>query len=294
MGEHHHHGHRAESNLKLAFWLNAVFALVEIAGGVLTNSVSILSNAFHDLGDSVALGLAWYFQRVSAKERDATYTYGYKRYSLVGASISALILLAGSVVIIVHAVPRLMAPEPVKVQGMVYLALAGILVNALAMLRLREGHSQNEKVISIHLLEDVLGWTAVLIVGIVMRYWDVPVLDPVLSLMITCFILYRAFGSMKETFGIFMQAMPSKEEMAHYKEHLVGIEGIEDVHDMHFWTLDGNYHIGSLHVSVNPLISVAASEEIKKAVRDFLRDEGYEHTTIEIEPSGQPCELKDC
>lgn len=278
----------------MAFWLNALFALVEIAGGIMTNSVAILSDAFHDMGDSVALGLAWYFQRVSSRQRDEKYTYGYKRYSLVGATISAAILLIGSIIIISQAVPRLFAPETVHAKGMLYLAIAGIIINGLAMFRLKGGHSQNEKVISLHLLEDVLGWVAVLIASIIMNYWNIPILDPILSLIITTFILFRVFGNMRQTLRIFMQAAPSEEEVEHLKTHLVEISGVIDVHDMHFWTMDGIYNIASLHVSVNPTITVSETEVIKLEVRSLLKTEGFAHTTIEIEPDGKLCELSDC
>jgi cobalt-zinc-cadmium efflux system protein len=290
----HSHEHKVLSNLKMAFWLNAVFALIEIAGGIFTNSIAILSDAFHDMGDSVALGLAWYFQRISTKKRDDIYTYGYKRYSLVGATISAVILLIGSVIIIFKAVPRLITPEPVHTQGMMYLAIVGIIINGLAMFRLKSGHSQNEKVISIHLLEDVMGWVAVLVASIVMKFFDIPILDPLLSLCITAFILFRVFGNMKQTFRIFMQATPSKEQVDHFKIHLAGIKGIVDLHDMHFWTMDGSYNIASLHVSVDPDLSFPESEIIKQEVRTFLKEEGFAHTTIEIEPGGKLCELHDC
>lgn len=295
--EHHHthnHNHKAEANLKMAFWLNAVFAVIEIAGGIFTNSIAILSDAFHDLGDSVALGLAWYFQRISAKQRDDIYTYGYKRYSLVGAALSAVILLTGSIIIIIKAVPRLINPEQVHIQGMMYLAFIGIIINGLAMFRLKKGHTQNEKVISIHLLEDVLGWVAVLIASIVMKFYSVPILDPILSLAITAFILFRVFGSMRQTFRIFMQATPSKEQVDYFKKQLTTIEGVIDVHDMHFWTMDGSYNIASLHVSVDPKLTVTDSEIIKYEVRTFLEKEGFAHTTVEIEPGGKLCELLDC
>ncbi len=295
MSSHNHtHDHKAEANLKMAFWLNAVFALVEIVGGILTNSIAILSDAFHDLGDSVALGLAWYFQRFSAKQRDDIYTYGYKRYSLVGAALSAIILLVGSVIIIFKAVPRLISPEPVHTQGMMYLAFAGIFINGLAMLRLNKGKTQNEKVISIHLLEDVLGWVAVLIASIVMKFYDVPILDPLLSLLITAFILYRVFGSMRQTFRIFMQATPSDEQVDYFRTNLAAINGVLDIHDMHFWTMDGSYNIASLHVSVDPEMTVSETETIKSAIHTFLEHEGFTHTTIEIEPGGKLCELHDC
>lgn len=297
MTEHHHmhtHVHKAESNLKMAFWLNAVFALIEIAGGIFTNSVAILSDAFHDLGDSVALGLAWYFQRLAKKQRDDVYTYGYKRYSLVGAAISAIILLIGSVIIIMKAIPRLFAPEPVHIQGMIYLAVIGIVINGLAMLRLKKGDTQNEKVISIHLLEDVLGWVAVLVASIIMKFIDVPVLDPILSLIITTFILFRVFGNMRQTFRIFMQATPSKDQVNHFGSHLATIKGVTDVHDMHFWTLDGSFNIASLHIAVDPVITISQSELIKQEVRAFLKQEGFGHVTIEIESEGKHCELQDC
>jgi cobalt-zinc-cadmium efflux system protein len=295
--EHHHshnQNHSAEANLKMAFWLNAVFAVIEIAGGIFTNSIAILSDAFHDLGDSVALGLAWYFQRISTKQRDDIYTYGYKRYSLVGAAISAIILLIGSVIIILKAIPRLISPEQVHVQGMMYLAIIGIIINGMAMFRLRNGHSQNEKVISIHLLEDVLGWIAVLAASIAMKFFDVPVLDPILSLLITAFILFRVFGNMRQTFRIFMQATPSKEQVEHLRSKLNLIKGVIDVHDMHFWTMDGSYNIASLHVSVNPELTVSDTEIIKLEVRTMLNAEGFSHSTIEIESEGKLCELHDC
>lgn len=290
----HHHEPHAEANLKIAFWLNAVFALIEIAGGILTNSIAILSDAFHDLGDSVALGLAWYFQRISSKQRDEIYTYGYKRFSLVGATLSAFILLVGSIIIISRAIPRLVSPEPVHTQGMLYLAIAGIIINGLAMLRLKDGHTQNEKVISIHLLEDVLGWVAVLIASIVMKFYNIPILDPILSLIITTFILYRVFGNMRQTFRIFMQAAPSKEKVDHFKLNLAKIKGIIDVHDMHFWTMDGSYNVASLHVCVDPGMEVSETETIKSDIRNYLKSEGFGHTTIEMEPSGKLCELIDC
>jgi len=290
----HNHNHKAEANLKMAFWLNAVFAIIEIAGGLFTNSMAILSDAFHDLGDSVALGLAWYFQRVSTKQRDDIYTYGYKRYSLVGAGISSIILIIGSVIIISEAIPRLISPEPVNTKGMFYLAILGIVINGLAMFRLKKGQTQNEKVISIHLLEDVLGWVAVLIASIVMQFVEIPVLDPLLSLVITAFILFRVFGTMRETFRIFMQATPSKEKVNHFRQHLIAIEGVIDVHDMHFWTMDGSYHVASLHVSVDENLTVSGTESIKLKVRTFLENEGFGHVTIETEPGGKLCELLDC
>lgn len=291
---HHTHEHQAESNLKTAFWLNALFAIIEIAGGIYTNSIAILSDAFHDLGDSAALGLAWYFQRYSSKKRDANYSYGYKRFSLAGAVSSSAILILGSVYIISEAIPRLFAPEIVNTKGMLLLAVIGIAVNSAAMFKLKKGRSQNEKMISLHLLEDVLGWVAVLVAGIVMHIYEIPILDPLLSLLITLFILYRAFGNIKQTLRIFMQATPSPEKVELLKNKLLEIEGITDIHDLHIWTLDGSYNIATLHISVDPNSRLTDTEFIKSEVRNTLIHEGFEHSTIEIEPDGKLCELINC
>ena len=160
---HHHDHHGDVKNIKVAFFLNFGFAIIEIIGGFLTNSVAILSDAVHDLGDSLSLGLAWYFQKYSRKKSDSTYTYGYRRFSLVGALANSLVLIVGSILILTEAIPRIFNPQQAHPQGMMMLAVLGIAVNGVAMLRLRRGKSLNEKVVSLHLMEDVLGWIAVLV-----------------------------------------------------------------------------------------------------------------------------------
>ena len=165
MGHHHNHHRRGQStkNLKVAFFLNLSFTVIEFIGGLITGSMAIMSDALHDLGDSISIGLSWYFQNLSEKKRDNTFSYGYKRFSLLGAIINAVVLLVGSVIIISKAAPAIMNPSQVNEKGMLYIAIFGVVVNGAAVLRLRKGSSINERVISLHLLEDVLGWVAVLI-----------------------------------------------------------------------------------------------------------------------------------
>ena len=192
---HHHH---AIKNLKVAFALNFTFTFIEVIGGFLTNSIAILSDALHDLGDTLAIGLSWYFQKLSGKSRSQKFSYGYKRFSLVSALISAIILLVGSVLIIYKAIPRLINPEIVHVKGMFVIAILGVLVNGIAVLRLKKGHSSNERVVMLHLLEDVLGWLAVLFGSVLMYFFDWPIIDPILSIMIATFILWNALKNIKE------------------------------------------------------------------------------------------------
>ena len=188
---HAGHDHGSESNLKVAFFLNLGFTIVEIIGGLLTNSIAILSDALHDAGDTASLGLAWYFERVSERGRTSRLTYGYKRFRLLGGLITGLLLIAGLAFVLWKAVGRLISPEPVNAPGMMVLAVIGILVNGAAVLRVRKGTSLSEKVVSWHLLEDTLGWGAVLIGAGIMAIWDLPIIDPILSIGISLFVLWN-------------------------------------------------------------------------------------------------------
>ncbi len=204
---HPHPNHdRIQKNFTLAFWLNTGFAILEIAGGLYTNSVAILSDALHDFGDSLSLGLAFYFQRKSLKKRDDYFSYGYKRFSLLGAFINSLILIIGSIFILQEAIHRLARPEQANAKGMLALAFIGIVVNAIAMFRLRSGGSINERVVALHFLEDVLGWVAVLIGSVVMLFADVPILDPILSMLIAGFILFNVTRTFVRRSGSFCKA----------------------------------------------------------------------------------------
>lgn len=228
---HNSHNHNNESRtgvtrLRMVFFLNLLFALVEIAGSFLTNSVAILSDALHDLGDSLSLGLAWYFQKLSSRQRDKLFSFGYMRFSVLGALINSMVLIIGSVFIISKAIPRIFNPETVHVQGMFYFALIGITINGIAAWRLKKGHSVNEKVISIHLLEDILGWAAVLVASIVMMFYDVPLLDPLLSLIITIYILWNVLKNLKSTLRIFLQGTPEETAVADIEKQLLAINEV--------------------------------------------------------------------
>ena len=291
---HTHEHNTPEGNLKLAFWLNTLFALVEVAGGIATNSFAVLSDALHDAGDSVALGVAWYFQRVSARKRDDTFSFGYKRFSVLGALINSLILLSGSCIILVVAIPRIIHPQPVHANGMIFLALLGLIVNGYGMLKVRKGNTQNEKVISLHLLEDVLGWIAVLVVSVVLHFYDIPVLDPLLSVAITLFILFRLFGNLGKTFRILLQGTPTQMETEEIREHLLQLPDISNIHDVHTWTMDGSYHIATIHLEVTRELSLMETEELKVKVRHELQKLHIQHATLEIELQGQSCVLNTC
>lgn len=292
MGHHHHHHH--SGNLKIAFFLNISFTIIEIVGGLLTNSMAILADALHDFGDSISLGLAWYFDRVSHKERDKNYTYGYKRFSLVGAIINAFILTIGSVFILSETIPRLFNPQTPDAYGMIWLAIVGIIINGLAVLRLKGSHSLNEKVVYLHLLEDVLGWVAVLVGAITMYFYDVPIIDPLLSLGISVFILINVIKNFKSVFNILMQGVPNETNTKAIKKYIKSLDGVEEIHDLHIWSMDGEYNVLTAHVVLKGQPTMEDLKPIKKEIHNNLGNYGINHATLEFEMADEECVLMDC
>jgi cobalt-zinc-cadmium efflux system protein len=287
---HHHHGtDRGAGGLRMAFFLNLGFTVVEIAGGLLTNSVAILSDAVHDLGDSVSLLFSWSMDRVSRRRRTGTQTFGYKRYSVLGAVVSAAVLLVGSVFIMLEAVPRLFEPEAVHPEGMLPLALAGIAFNLLAVLRLRGGSSLNQRVVMLHLLEDVLGWVGVLVVSVVLFFADVPILDPILSIAVTVFVLSRIWPRLRHALGVFLQYAPSDIDIEGIEAQVEAMPHVRGLHDMHLWSLDGSYHLFSTHVVVDDDLKLSALEELKSGIKAALAERGIHHVTLEFESEAAGC-----
>ena len=284
---HHHHSHDGEYNIGIAFLLNISFTIIELIGGYMTNSVAIISDAVHDFGDSISLGMAWYFQKISKKEKTDKYTYGYKRFSLLGAIINSIVLVVGSIYIITEAVPRLFAPQETSAKGMFALAIVGIIINGAAVLKTRTGDSINERVVSLHLLEDVLGWAAVLVGSIIMHFTGLTIIDPILSIGIAGFVLFNVYGNIKDVLPILLQGTPEHIEIAHIVEHVMELEEVEEVHDIHIWSLDEEYNIMTIHVVLKDWLREEEIVKLKSEIRSILEDEGVQHSTIEFESKSE-------
>lgn len=292
---HHHHHHSSTGNISVAFFLNLGFTIIEFIGGILTNSLAIMSDALHDLGDSLSLGLAWYFEKISTKKPTEKYSFGYKRLSLLGAIINSVVLIVGSIFIISEAIPRILKPEQADAKGMMWLAILGILVNGAAVLKLKKGNSINERVVSLHLLEDVLGWGAVLIASIVMQFWDIPVLDPILSLLIAVYVLTNVYKNIKDSLLIILQGAPENISVENIKIELEQFTEIVSVHDCHIWTMDGNYTVFTIHVVLSENYDLIEIEELKKRLKTLLHDKFHiEHITLEFELQNTECSYLHC
>jgi cobalt-zinc-cadmium efflux system protein len=288
--DHLHRRHHEEGNIGWAFFLNFSFTIIEVIGGIWTNSLAILSDALHDLGDSLALGLAWYFQRLSKKDRDQRFSYGYGRFSLLGALINSTILVVGSVVILAHAIPEILQPEPTNSLGMMWLAVLGVIVNSLAVFNLKKGKSLNEKVVRLHLLEDVFGWIAVLIGAAIIYFTHWYFIDALLSIGIAGWILWNAWKNLRHSLKIFLQSIPDTVDLKSIHNTLLAHPAIRDVHDCHIWTMDGEYNILSIHLIIDENSTLSEQAVIKKEAKHMLKDENIDHITIEFEGQEEECD----
>ena len=278
----HDHAHSdANGRLGLAFGLNVAFTVIELVGAWYTSSTAIAADALHDLGDSLSLAFAWGMQGVSGRGPTPTFTYGFRRLSLVGALVNAIVLLVGGAIVLREAIPRLWDPGQPDAAGMLGLAVLGVLVNGAAVLRVRSGKSLNERVVTLHLLEDVLGWVAVLIVSVVMLFAKLPVLDPLLSLAVTAWVGVNALRNLKKTVDVFLQAVPDDIDVEELKRSAREVEGVAELRHVHVWSLEGEHHVltGTLVVACDTLDGAL---DAHARVRERLEGEGVEHVTMEI------------
>ena len=290
-----HHSHEGEgaASLKFAFFLNLGFTVTEIVGGVLTNSMAIVADAVHDLGDSLSLGLAWFLDDYSARGSDRKYSYGYRRFSLLGALVTTVILLAGILFVVAKAVPRLMHPEPAQAGGMAILSVVGILVNGAALLRLQRGKSLNVRMVAWHFLEDVLSWVAVLVVSILLIFGNLFILDPILSILIALYVMVNVLKNLKKTLELFLQAVPGDIDLVDIERKLLAIDMVKSIHHLHAWSLDGDHNILTSHLVVDDRVSDAELVRIRKEIRRILDGLNFEHTAIEIGREGESCRMKE-
>lgn len=285
----HHHHHHQSNGIVWAFYLNLGFTVVEFIGGYLFNSAAIMADAVHDLGDSFAIGLAWVFQALSLRSASQSYSYGYRRFSLLGALVNCAILLIGAAWIITVTLPRLLNPEMPHAQGMMGLAVLGCAINGYAVFKLSKGTSLNERALNLHLLEDLLGWVAILVVAVILNFKEWPILDPLLSLAFTIMIVCGAIRILRSTGEVFLQAVPDKQAHARIKAKLEQLEEVDQIHHLYFWSLDGERHVLTAHVLLKQPLSNQLQKQLKHTIAEELAEFELEHTTIELEWPGEEC-----
>ena len=279
---------KTEKNILIAFLLNISFSIFEFFGGLFTNSVAILSDSIHDLGDAVSIGISYFMERKSKKPSDNKYTYGYIRYSVLGGVITTTILLVGSILVIISAIKRLINPVEVNYQGMIIFAVIGVILNFIAAYVTKEGESINQKSVNLHMLEDVLGWIVVLVGAIIMNFTDIKILDPIMCIGVALFILFNALKNLKIVLDLFLEKTPNDIDIEELKKHLLEIEDVEDIHHIHIWSIDGFNNYATMHI-------VSKSKNISK-VKHEIREELLEHNICHaiLETEEEACSDKEC
>ena len=264
----------------LAFVLNFSFAIIEFIFGGLFGSSAILADAVHDLGDALAIGISAFLESISNREEDSHYTLGYKRFSLLGAILTAVILITGSSLVILENISKLIEPQPVDHEGMLWLGVIAIAINLTASLIVRKGQTKNESILSLHFLEDTLGWLAVIVVAIILRYTDWYFLDPLLSLLISAFILSKALPRFWSTLKIFLDAVPEGVDIQQVKSDLEQLDHVTSINQLNLWTMDGLEKNAIVHVCLE---HVKHMEVCKESIRTLLKDCGFQNVTIEVD-----------
>lgn len=276
-------------SILLAFLLNLSFSIFEFIGGLLTGSVAIASDALHDMGDAVSIGISYVLERKSHRPADARYTYGYGRYSVIGGAITTLILLTGSVAIIYQSIQRILDPSTIHYNGMLIMAVIGAVINCIAAWFTRDGDSINQKAVNLHMLEDVLGWIVVLVGAVVMRCTGWIILDPIMSMGVAVFILFHAVKNLCEILSVILEKTPDEIDPDRLTKELAKLTGVLDVHHLHIWSLDGHQHCATVHI-----VSDADPHLMKDAVREVFKKHHISHVTIESETKQEHCHHRKC
>ena len=264
----------------IAFFLNLSYAIVEFIAGGIFGSSAVLADSVHDLGDAIAIGISAFLESISNREEDSHYTLGYKRFSLLGAMVTAVILMTGSVLVILENITKIFHPQPVNDEGILWLGIIAVSINVLASLLIRKGQTKNESILSLHFLEDTLGWLAVILMAIVLRFTDWYILDPLLSLAISFFILSKAIPRFWSTLRIFLDAVPEGVDIQQVKSDLEQLDHVASINQLNLWTMDGLEKNAIVHVCLKRMEHM---EVCKEAIRALLKERGFQNVTIEVD-----------
>ncbi len=291
MGNGHSH-HQSSKNILVAFALNATFSVIELIGGYLTNSVAIYSDALHDFGDSLALLFSYFAEKMSHREADKKFTFGYRRFSILSAFINGFILLIGSIFVIYEAIQRVLSPEVVKPEGMFLLAILGIMVNAFAAYKMSKNEGLNPKMVMFHLLEDLLGWVAVLIVSVILLFKPWYILDSILSILISLVILRGVYKNLIKVGLIFLQRFPDEIEINKIETEIKKLELVQDIHAVKGWSLDSETFYLRFHVKVPEDTVIKVLDTLKIKIKRILESHRVTSSTIEFESND--CGIDKC
>lgn len=270
---------RSKTKILIAFILNLFFSIFEFIGGLYTGSISIMSDSIHDLGDAMSIGFSYFMEKISDKKPDNKYTYGYTRYSILGGLVTTSILLVGSVLMIINAVHKIINAEEINSSGMIVIASIGCIINFVAMKMTHSHSSINQKAVRLHMLEDMLGWLIVLIGSIIIHFTNLFIIDPIMSIALSVFMIYASIKNFKQIFEIFLLKVPNNVDVEKLRKDILSISGIININKLNIWQLDEENIIATIDVTTN------TNEPIKQKVIDVFNEYSIVNVTIEINQS---------
>ena len=280
---------KTEKNILIAFILNLSFSFIELFGGIITNSFAIISDAIHDFGDAISIGISYFLEKISKRKPDDKHTFGYLRYSVLGGLITTVILLVGSLIVIYNSIFRIINPVNIDYSKMLIFSVFGVIINFIAADITYGGHSINQKSVNLHMLEDVLGWIVVLVGAIIMNFTNLNIIDPIMSIIVSIYILVHAIRNFLVILNLFLESTPKSINLNELKSNLLNIDGIIDIHHIHVWSMDSESNYATMHVVVND-----NQNDIKNNIRTYLKKFNINHVTIEIENENEICKEHEC
>ena len=277
----HHHHKKAGENLAFVFFMNLAFNIIVIIGAIATNSMAILADFIHDASDTISIAIAWILEKVSQKDSSDNYSYGYQRFSILGAVIISVFVIFMAFVILSEAIPRLFAPEGVDASGMLLVAIVGLVFKFLSVYRLHGGETFNEKAIFFHQLGDIFEWLTILVLSIILILGvDVPYLDALVSIGIAFWLIFNLGRNLYKSLEVLLQKTPDNFDVNEFKQSIEAIDGVNEIDDFHIWSLDGIDSVMTLKVDVDFGKNV---NDIKKEIYAISNKYHVVDITIELE-----------
>jgi len=290
----HHHGSNHGSDLKgrrllITIALNLSITIAQVIGGTISNSLALISDALHNLGDTMAILLAYIANRVSKRKATEKNTFGYKRFEILAAFFNALLLISICLYLFVEAYQRLLDPQPVKGLIMLIVAIIGFLGNFISILLLKKnsGENLNIKAAYLHLLGDTLSSVAVIIGGVFMWLYEFYWIDPLITFIIGVYIIIHTWHVLAETFVILMQGTPPEIDLIEIKDRLQKINKVKDIHHVHVWRLNDTSLFFEAHVNIEEDFLISETDTIRAEIEHVLnREFNINHVTLQMEFSG--------
>jgi len=290
MSHGHHHTdqltNKAQKNLLVSTLLNLLVSIAEIIGGLVSNSLALISDALHNLGDTSALFIAYLANLISKKDHSPKKTFGYKRIEILAAFFNAIVLVVIIIYLFIEAIQRLSEPEPIKGLIMFLVAIIGFLANLISVLLLRRNVSKNINIRAayLHLMGDTVSSVIVIITAVLIHFFKLYWIDPVVTFLLGIYLLRETYLILREAVDILMQSTPHGLDLIEVKNQLEAIPEIDNIHHVHAWNLNDQVIHFECHIDLSSDVRISETGVILLKVRKILLNKfNINHVTVQYE-----------